>query len=56
MRLKDVYGVKMTSLEEIGFSKYLSNNNIAMNTKTADERKAIALNWLRQPKSQNWLN
>ena len=36
----------MTSLENMMFSKYVSNNNIAMNTKTEIEREEIALSWL----------
>jgi len=50
MKIYIVYGVEMTSLEEMLFGKYLSNCNIAMNTKTYEERKAIANEWL---KSQN---
>lgn len=42
----NVYGLKMSSLEEMMFSKYIRNNGIAMNTKTKDERLAIALEWL----------
>lgn len=44
----DVYGLKMSSLEEMMFSKYIRENGIAMNTKTADERLAIALDWLEK--------
>jgi len=40
------YGVEMTSVEQMAFFKFISNNNIAMNTKTADERKRLALEWL----------
>lgn len=42
----DVYGVQLTSMQEMIFSKYMSNNGIAMNTKKPDERKEIVLNWL----------
>lgn len=42
----NVYGVKMTELENMKFSKYISNNNIAMNTQTETERTEIAQEWL----------
>ena len=41
-----IYGVEMTELENMQFSKWISNNVIAMNTKTEDERYEIALAWL----------
>ena len=44
----DVFGVKMTSLEQMRFSKYLENNRIAMNTKHKEERKQIAKKWLNE--------
>lgn len=44
----DVYGVQMTSVEEMIFSKYRNNQGIAMNTKTEQERKQIALAWLKE--------
>ena len=44
----EVYGIEMTSLQEIMFSKYLSNNGIAMNTKTKEERTKIVLEWLNK--------
>ena len=50
MKTYSVYGVKMTSLQELIFSKYINNCNIAMNTKTAEERQEIAKKWLE---SQN---
>lgn len=46
MKIETVYGVKMSGLENMIFSKYLSNNNIAMNTVIADERTRIAQEWL----------
>ena len=47
MKKTDVYGVKMTSLEEMRFSKYRENNGaIAMNTISKKERFDIAKNWL----------
>ncbi len=42
----EVYGVTMTSLEEMKFDKYRDSNGIAMNTKTEQERKTITENWL----------
>ena len=50
MKTYFVYGVKMTSLQELIFSKHINNCNIAMNTKTAEERREIAEKWLQ---SQN---
>lgn len=44
--LIDVYGVEMTSLQNMLFSKYIANNGIAMNTKTKEQRKEIAEYWL----------
>ena len=46
MKTYDVYGVKMTSLEEMSFSKYLENNRIAMNTIYKEQRTKIAKDWL----------
>ena len=51
VRTQIVYGVKMTSLENMAFSKYVSNNNIAMNTKIEKERTHITLNWLNNYKA-----
>jgi hypothetical protein len=48
MKTYNVYGVEMTSLEEMRFSKYLDNEKIAMNTFYKDERKKIAENWLNE--------
>ena len=45
-KTKRVYGVEMTSLEEMHFAKYLDNKGIAMNTKTKEERYSIAKGWL----------
>lgn len=42
----DVYGVQLTTMQEMLFSKYMANNNIAMNTKKPDERKKIVNDWL----------
>lgn len=46
MKTNTVYGVEMTSLENMAFSKFIANNNIAMNTKTADERERLTAEWL----------
>ena len=48
MKIETVYGVKMSGLEDMIFSKYLSNNNIAMNTVSSDERTRIAQEWLNR--------
>ena len=52
MKKEIVYGVEMTSLENMIFSKYVSNNNIAMNTKTINERTEITLNWLKNERNK----
>ena len=46
MKKLDVFGVKMTSLQEMKFSKYLENNRIAMNTFYKEQRTEIAKKWL----------
>jgi len=46
MKYVDVYGVKLTPIENMKFSKYCSNNGLAMNTKTVDERKELVIKWL----------
>ena len=47
MRKKlNVYGVEMSEIENMMFSKYVNNNNIAMNTLTEAERKEVTENWL----------
>ena len=48
MKMYTIYGVKMTSFQEMMFSKYISNHSIAMNTKTALERFEIAEKWLQK--------
>lgn len=50
MKNYDVYGIKMTSLEQMAFSKYLDNNRIAMNTFEKEERKEIAKKWKEKNK------
>jgi hypothetical protein len=47
----DIYGVQLTSEQEMLFSKYIANHGIAMNTKTPEERKKIVTNWLSSIKS-----
>ena len=46
MKKLKVYNVEMSELENMMFSKYVSNNNIAMNTVNEDERTRIAQEWL----------
>lgn len=46
MKTQLVYGVLMTSLENMMFSKWMNNNNVAMNTHTEAERTEIAQAWL----------
>lgn len=42
-KLINVHGLLMSPQEEIKFSKYVSSNSIAMNTKTPDERLVFVL-------------
>lgn len=44
-KLINVHGLLMSTQEEMKFSKYVANNSIAMNTKTADERLAFVLDF-----------
>lgn len=46
MKKIDVFGIKMTSLQEMRFSRHLENNRIAMNTIYKNERTEIAKKWL----------
>lgn len=45
-----VYGVEMTSFQEMIFQKYISNAGIAMNTKSIQERASITKEWLEKMK------
>ncbi|MEC7753823.1 MAG: hypothetical protein VYB44_07320 [Bacteroidota bacterium] len=42
-----VYGVEMTSIEEMQFAKFRNNKGIAMNTLTQAERTELVKSWLR---------
>lgn len=53
MKMENVYGVEMTELENMIFSKWVSNNGIAMNTKTIEERRIITSDWLLNTREQN---
>ena len=44
---KTVYGIEMTSWQEILFAKYRKDNQIAMNTLTKEERTELTENWLK---------
>ena len=48
LKTKCVYGINLSSEEAMRFEKYMANNNIAMNTKSAEQRKAIAIDWLKK--------
>ena len=43
-----LFGIEMTSFEEMIFSKYLSNNGIAMNTFLPQKRTEITEAWLKK--------
>jgi hypothetical protein len=53
MKMLNVYGVELTELENMIFSKWVSNEGISMNTKTEIERKEITLNWLNKYGNSN---
>jgi len=46
MEKLNIYGVELTELENMMFSKWISNNGIAMSTKTEEERTHITSEWL----------
>ena len=51
----EIYGVKLTSFEDIKFSMWLDKSGIYMNTLYPDERKKIITDWLtkeRETKNQ----
>lgn len=48
MKKTIVYGIEMSFIEEMKFFKFLSNEGIAMNTKTKEERQQIAKGWLHK--------
>ena len=45
--LTDVYGVMMTSIQEMMFAKWRAINGVAMNTLTEVERKKLSEEWLK---------
>lgn len=47
MKIVNVHGIKMSTTEEMAFSKFMSNNNIAMNTKTINDRLSFVSEWLQ---------
>lgn len=53
MKTTNVYGVEMTELENMIFSKWVSNNGIAMNTKTTEGRREITSDWLLNTRERN---
>ena len=48
MRRYNVFGIKLTSLQNMWFSKYLDNEGIAMNTLQPKERTEVVENWLKE--------
>jgi len=46
MKKLKVYEVEMSELENMMFSKYVSNNNIAMNTLAKAERTKLTQEWM----------
>jgi hypothetical protein len=53
MKKLNVYGVELTELENMIFSKWVSNEGISMNSKTVEERKQITINWLNEYEKTN---
>ena len=51
-RKSDVHGIKLSSEEAMRFEKYVAVNGIAMNTKTAEHRKAIVNEWFKKQSNQ----
>ena len=47
MKKRNVFGIELTSLQGMRFSKYLDNNRIAMNTLQPKERTEVVKNWLQ---------
>lgn len=45
-KLINVYGVAMNALQEMKFSKHLSQSGISMNTLTPTQRTSVVLDWL----------
>ena len=43
-----VHGVELTSIQEMVFNKWCSNNGVAMNTLTPEQRKEVVEMFLRQ--------
>ena len=52
MKKEIVYGVEMTSIENMMFSKYLSNNSIAMCVMSEPERTEYTQLWLTDQKKE----
>lgn len=50
MKKLNVFGIEMTSLQEMRFSKYLENNRIAMNTYYKEQRTQITKKWFDEYK------
>ena len=50
---KIVYGVEMTSLQEMQFAKYRDNKGIAMNTLTETERVELTKSWYNDNKNKH---
>lgn len=48
----EVYGVEMTSLEEMYFSLWLDKSGIAMNTIYAEERTKLTQDWLTKHRDE----
>lgn len=51
MKKYNVYGIKMTSLQQMRFYKHLEQKNISMNTLQKKERTLIAYNYLNETKT-----
>jgi hypothetical protein len=45
-KLINVHGFAMTSIQEMQFSKHVTNSGIAMNTLTPTQRATVVLDWL----------
>ena len=55
MKKLNIYGVELTEIENMMFSKWIANNHIAMNTLTEGQRYELTINWLDHNKTNSTL-
>lgn len=52
MKKSIVFGVEITFLEEMMFSRYLSNNGVAMNTLYPEQRTELVNQWVLKHRNE----